>query len=243
MRKTASESGSLASGLSEISVALFDEEDLDDLVELPFMDYMYYDPFKKILISDPLLMQIEFHPDWNKAEFIHHNELSWTDRMRELEDKFMITHRAAIRLLEQSNRKFEFTSLLPLPKPLLPLPVPLPVPESSSLNDTLGQLRDFRSALGDKSTSSVMSARASKTSNKTAKGSTMSVSDNLERQSKSFRPSSAALSRQASVRKISGGIAPDTDRNSKINNKASTGPKLPSVVSTDERASRTGNLP
>lgn len=75
---------------SEFSIAHIDDEDYDDLLELPFMDTMYFDPLKRTINLDPQLLKVELNASWSLEEAMQHNKSIWAQRRATLESKGML---------------------------------------------------------------------------------------------------------------------------------------------------------
>lgn len=102
---TSSHPPSIASVISE---ALMDNDDIDDLLELPMQPNLYWDPFEKCIRVDSELGKVLVEPSWSVEDSIGHTHAMWDKRYKELEEQGYYTIRTIERLAE--NRKMQLDS-------------------------------------------------------------------------------------------------------------------------------------
>lgn len=97
---------SIVSGAPTIySEALIDDEELDELVDIPIPPQAYWNPFTRELLIDEQLCQVRTSPNWNVEKSVEETVLAWEERMAELEAQGMLTSRCLERFInERLNR-------------------------------------------------------------------------------------------------------------------------------------------
>lgn len=84
-----------ASGASVLSEAMMDEADLDELLELPLVDGLYFDHTTMSLQLDDHLCRVEVG-DWTVEESVERTTIARKNRMDRLEDKGYHTVRSVL---------------------------------------------------------------------------------------------------------------------------------------------------
>lgn len=91
-----------------MSEALMDTEDVEELLDMPFVSNVYWDPIKKKLIVDKDLGKVTVSADYNSIEeSIMRTKENWNERMSILEDRGFYTHHSVIQLIQEASSLIE----------------------------------------------------------------------------------------------------------------------------------------
>lgn len=87
-----------------LSEALMDSEDVDDILELPILSNVYWDPHSKILRMDKTLGGVDVNPEYSIEDTIFNTNKLRDQRMLELEDLGFYTLKT-VRKLEENKQE------------------------------------------------------------------------------------------------------------------------------------------